>query len=105
MAAATFKTPEVALDPAEADQLAKALADLEAQYPTQIDPRVMAWLNFAGVAGLIVAPRVFAYRMRAAQERQQRRQNRPETPPAPITSMEALSSQVADFPPFSTGKP
>lgn len=76
-ASTAFRVPEIALDKNEAEMLAKALVELEAQYPTQVDPRVLAWLNLAGVAGMIYGSRVFAYRMRKENEKAEKEQERP----------------------------
>lgn len=72
-AAGLLKTPELAIDENEAKTFAKALVDLEAAFPTQIDPRMLAVVNFAGVAAMIYGPRIFAIRMRADIERKARR--------------------------------
>lgn len=82
----------MALDPVEAENLAKALAELERHYPTSIDPRVMAWINFAGVAGMIYGPRVFAFQMRKSNEREEKRQ-RPVEPQGP-TAEQILSGAL-----------
>ncbi len=89
IAAATFlKTPELALSPDEAKIYAQAVIDLEAAFPTQIDPRVLAVINFGGVAAMIYGPRIAAIRMRQNADRK-----RPNPPPN-----EPIATQ-----PFETG--
>lgn len=69
-----------ALSDGEAKSLAQAIIELERQYPTQIDPRALAWINLFGVAGAIYGTRLFAMRM----EGMARRAARPErSAPAP----------------------
>jgi hypothetical protein len=57
----------------EAEALAKALVEIERLYPTQIDPRVLAWVNLVGTAGMIYGTRVFAIQARYASEREAKR--------------------------------
>lgn len=60
----------------EAKLLAKALADLEAQFPTHVDPRALALVQFGAIAAGVYLPRIIAMRMRGAEEKAQRRQNK-----------------------------
>lgn len=94
-AAAVFKTPELVLADQEAEALAKALVEIERLYPAQIDPRVLAWINLVGTAGMIYGTRIFAIQARYASEREARRNSEqggeiitftppPATPPAPM---------------------
>lgn len=72
-AAAVFKTPELVLADQEAEALAKALVEIERLYPAQIDPRVLAWVNLVGTAGMIYGTRIFAIQARYASEREAKR--------------------------------
>lgn len=95
----------MALETSEAEMLAKALAGIEAQYPTQIDPRVLAWLNLAGVAGMIYGTRIFAYRMRKENEREERRQAPPPPPQADMAAtliQQPNGGNIAPFPDIFT---
>lgn len=73
--AAVAKTPELALDQAEAHELAKAAATVQGFYSTVIDPKIMAWGQLVIVAGSIYAPRVIAASMRIKREKAAKRNN------------------------------
>jgi hypothetical protein len=64
MGAAILDTPELVLDESEAKALADASAKVAAHYNHTIDPRTMAWVNLAMVAGGIYGTRIFAIRAR-----------------------------------------
>lgn len=70
-AAAVFSQPALALSGDEANALAEAIITLEKQYPTQIDPRAMAWLNLAMVGGMIYGTRLMALRLQNRGARQE----------------------------------
>jgi len=67
-AASAFGAAEIALAPEEASQLATAINTVAAQYNKTMDPKVMAWLQLAGVVGMIYGTRVFAIRERMKSE-------------------------------------
>ncbi len=69
MAAGALKAPELALDEDEAKLLGKALLQVEQQFPTKIDPRMIALVNLAGSLGIVYGPRIVAIRMRVSEER------------------------------------
>lgn len=73
--AAIAKAPELALDPAEANKLAEAAAQVQAQYEMIVDPKILAWGQLVIVAGSIYAPRVIAISMRHKKEKIERRTN------------------------------
>jgi len=72
-AAGALRAPELQLDKSEADLLGKALIQVEQQFPTQIDPRMIALLNLAGALGMVYGPRVVAIRMRVKEEAKERK--------------------------------
>lgn len=59
MLAAMTKTPELIISQDEANKLASAINTVQEHYPVHVDPKAMAWLNLAGVAGMIYGPRIF----------------------------------------------
>jgi Ni,Fe-hydrogenase III small subunit len=99
MAASLTKIEEIALDKTEANQLAKALADVNVHYQKTIDPKVVAWMGVIAVAGQVYGPRVLAYRVRMATEKtskppQQAPAGMPTKPaqrPASVVQMSAIS--------------
>lgn len=103
-AAAVFKTPELVLADQEAEALAKALVEIERLYPAQIDPRVLAWVNLIGTAGMIYGTRVFAIQARYASEREAKRKGEQGgeiltfTPPHPTGPVEMPSVGPLIFP-------
>ena len=49
----TEKIGLMALKPAQAEQLSESICDIIKQYDFQADPKVMAWLNFLAVVGVV----------------------------------------------------
>lgn len=99
LAAATFlKTPELALDQNEAKIYAQAVIDLEAAFPTQIDPRLLAVINFGGVAAMIYGPRIAAIRMRQNMDRKARQNGGSNG-----AVMEAPATTIFETPPHNAG--
>lgn len=69
-AAAITKSPEFALTPAEANNLAKAGIEVAKLYPQlNIAPEIVAWANLAMVAGAVYVPRAIAVSNRLTKER------------------------------------
>ena len=58
MGAAALKSPHWELSQSEANELAKAAANVQAQYDIALDAKTEAWLGLATVAGAMYAPRV-----------------------------------------------
>lgn len=75
-AAGVLKTPELALEPSEARQLAKALDDVNKAFPTNVDPRLVVVLNATAVAAMIYGPRIVAVADRHKRERAERGRGR-----------------------------
>jgi hypothetical protein len=71
---AVTKTPELALDPDEAKELAKAAAEVQKHYDTVIDPKTLAWVQLGMVAASVYGPRMIAVNIRLKNEKAQRRQ-------------------------------
>lgn len=95
MGAALLDIEELALDKTEAEAYADAVKELARQYPTNINPKVVAWLNFGAVVGGIYGTRFQAYRMRLKKERQNRvveiRQPKPKQDATPATATATMS--------------
>lgn len=72
MGAAIVGIEELKLDETEADAMADAIKTLSKHYPTHINPKALAWLNFGAVAIGIYGTRFEAYRMRMKKERETR---------------------------------
>jgi len=70
---AIAKTPELALDQAEARELAKAAVAVQAHYETVIDPKILAWGQLIVVMGGVYGPRAFAIKMRLDNEKSAKR--------------------------------
>jgi len=69
MGAALCDIEELALDQSEADAYADAIRELAKHYPTNVNPKILAWLNFGAVVGGIYGSRFYAYRERLKKER------------------------------------
>lgn len=52
----------LALDPTEAKTLSDGIMEVQRHYPIAIDPKTMAWVNLAVIAGSIYIPRVIVIR-------------------------------------------
>lgn len=68
-AAGLMRSPELALDPMEAKTLAQAVVDLERAFPTQVDPRALAVVNFVGVCGMVYVPKMMQINRRQKDAR------------------------------------
>lgn len=75
MMAALTKTPELALEDAEAKALAEAAADVAQYYPLDIAPEIIAWINLSMVAIPIYASRVYLIVERQKAEKAARARN------------------------------
>lgn len=76
--------------------LADGMAGVARFYPVHIDPKVVAWLNFAGIAGTIYGTRFVAIRARMRAEAR----TRPQQTPGPV----AVPKQAASSPPNNAGQ-
>jgi hypothetical protein len=90
MLAGITSTAELALDKAEADQLAKAAADVAQFYDVGVSGKTLAWINLTQCVGMIYGTRLFAIR----QRRQNDRMRRP-TGPAPQPAQRPGEVKVA----------
>lgn len=86
MLAGLTRTTELQIDKAEADHLAKGIADVAAFYDTVISPKTLAWINLTQIAGIIYGPRMFLISARRQQERAARRAARPAQPQQPMAN-------------------
>lgn len=59
MLAAATKQPGLALEKDEAEQLAKAVAEVAKHYDTSVDPKHLAWFNLVAIVAMIYGPRIF----------------------------------------------
>lgn len=85
------------LEQAEGENLAKAIAEVQALYGQTLDPKQEAWAKLILVAGAVYGRRGFAIYMRTQQEKQMRL--RP--PPSAVPS--AASDFVPEQPPLENG--
>jgi hypothetical protein len=60
--------PELEISEAESEKLTKALAGVNSFYASSIDPKMLAWVELAGVAGAIYGPRAMAFMVRRKME-------------------------------------
>lgn len=90
-----LSTPELEIDKEEAEILGKGLLEVERQFPTQIDPRVLALVNMGAAVGMVYGPRIVAIRARLAQEAKERK------PKASVTTL----FPGADFDGFQPNPP
>ncbi|HKY44769.1 MAG TPA: hypothetical protein VJM50_16880 [Pyrinomonadaceae bacterium] len=72
VAAMILRVPEVQLSEQEGQLLAEAVVAVCEEYGLSIDGKTGAAMQLFGAAAMIYAPRVFAYKMRIAQETIQR---------------------------------
>lgn len=70
MLAAITKTPELALDPSEANKLGAAIVGVQQHYDVLVDAKTMAWINLAMTAGAIYGTRIFAITARKGKEKE-----------------------------------
>lgn len=66
--ATAIKTPGVALEQSEADQLASAIANVSRHYNFGASQKTLDWGNLMIALGVIYAPRVMMIRMRNKME-------------------------------------
>lgn len=72
MGAAFLKVPELELDQKEAERLSDAVNRVQAEYNIPIlDPKTMAWINLAMVAGGVYGPRIVAHSLRTKREKRE----------------------------------
>jgi hypothetical protein len=69
IAATVTRTPELVLDGTEAEAMAKSIAEVAKHYPTNIDPKLMAWVNLSATSAMIYGPRLWLIRDRKDKER------------------------------------
>lgn len=85
MGAEICKVPELELDKEEAAKLADAIADVSKYYITAFDPKKVAWVHLAVIAGGIYGTRIFAYRNRiSAQKSLGPQAPKPSPKPTPV---------------------
>jgi len=66
--AAVTDTPEIAIDNDEGEMLAKASANVLAQFDIAPDPKTQAIIGLVMACGAVYAPRYMAIKMRKAQQ-------------------------------------
>jgi hypothetical protein len=69
MGAEICRVPEMELDKEEATKLADAIADVSKYYITSFDPKKVAWVHLAVIAGGVYGTRIFAYRNRIGAQK------------------------------------
>jgi hypothetical protein len=70
--AAATKTPELALEDSEAENLAKATATVLTEFDIRPDPKIEAVIGLVTAASLIYGPRVYLITERKKQEARDR---------------------------------
>jgi hypothetical protein len=88
MGAAILKTPELAIQPAEAKALATAVAGVSRHYDVAIAAKTMDWINLFTALGMVYGPRLIVISGKARDKRPQRPapQRAEQSQPAPETS-------------------
>lgn len=81
--ASALKVDEIALKKSEAEELAKAMAEVAKHYPHAISPVTIAWVNLATCAGLIYVPRVYLVAKKSERKKPAPAAPRPMPQPAP----------------------
>lgn len=61
--------PELEISKDESKAMAEAIAEVASHYNATLDPKVMAWVGFAGAMGAVYGPRVAAIRLRKSMEK------------------------------------
>lgn len=80
MLASISRTPELELDEAESEKLAKASSNVLRHYvDLDVSQKAADWTNLFMALGAIYGPRVFAHKMRKAKEREARQTRQPPT--------------------------
>jgi hypothetical protein len=69
MGAEMLKTPELELDKDECVKLADAVSEVSKHYTTAFNPKTVAWVHLAVIAGGIYGTRIFAVRNRIQMQR------------------------------------
>lgn len=86
MGAVALKSPELAIGKDEAEKLASAINQVQQYYPMTVDPKTMAWLNLAGIAGMIYVPRLILMAKRQKVEKPKNEVKTPVTPTSTATN-------------------
>jgi hypothetical protein len=72
MGAAALDLKELEIDEKQAKELGDAIRDVQKHYPMDINPKTLAWLNLAAVAGFIYIPAAMKIARRQPREKQER---------------------------------
>lgn len=67
--AAFIKVPELALDPREADEMAKAAANVARHYDVSASVKTLDWVNLATTCATVYGTRIYAARLRMKEEK------------------------------------
>ena len=89
MMAGATKIDELKLSPEESKQLGNAVAEVNSHYNIMIDPKVMAWVGLSTTCVSIYAPRLAAYKFRAAAEEKKRKESEKTLPGAAPKKVDA----------------
>lgn len=112
MLASISRIPELELDEAESEKLAKASANVLRHYvDLEVSQKAADWTNLFMALGAIYGPRMFAHKMRKTNERQSRQNrqaqtvdNPPQPKPQPAGSgAPNVGANVVHMPMFHTG--
>lgn len=77
MLAGVTRVKELQLDPAEAKQLASAVAEVAKHYDLTADPKTIAWVNLAMTCGAVYGSRFVAIQFRIKAQRENARKRAP----------------------------
>lgn len=101
MLAGLTKIPELQMDKAESDMLAKGIAGVAEHYETvAMSPKTAAWVNLGQIAAMVYGPRIFAgmARKRASKPQRAAPPSQPQSPaPAAPDADLGFGPRVVNF--------
>lgn len=80
IAAFATASPELILSEKEADELDKAIKQVQQFYTTTINPKAVAWFNLTCIAGMIYLPRMFEIYRRVKAQKAEAAKNQEKKP-------------------------
>lgn len=77
IAALLLKSPIIAINDVQGQELAIAIKDLAAQYDIKPNPKTMAWIKMAGVSAMVYGPKLMLVAQAQKLEREKRQSQKP----------------------------